>query len=429
MSPGTAINYARLAGDLWQNSAVQAVLNWIIRAWPESCPCVEKPGDGGDRPGQGGKRLIVAHPLTDILMDPNPWDDDTTLWAGTILSFWCDGNAYWRIIRDRGGRVREFEYVPHWAISPYRAKDSTSPGPDFYWMSTMTGRVAVDVWDIVHYRFGRDPYNDMLGMSAWASVNREVYTDNQACNYTATTLRNGGKAWAFVSPAAAGETFDDPIQVRDMIEARTTGDNLNRVVVMDIATKFDFPGPMKDMGIEALRQIPVHRICALAGIAVDSLDLGDAGDHVTFQNQRAADVKSWNTLVSVQRMMGRQLTKQVLWDAHNFNVPRNTLFAGFDQSEVRALQEAKMEKWKAVSDIVDNGILTPTEGRNEIGYDALTEEQWKEVERHAALVKPLPPKPAAPTALVAGNGTGKHAPSGEDVGRMLREQLAGTFAS
>lgn len=38
--PQTAINYAALVGDIWTNSAVQAVLNWIIQAWPESYPCV-----------------------------------------------------------------------------------------------------------------------------------------------------------------------------------------------------------------------------------------------------------------------------------------------------------------------------------------------------------------------------------------------------
>ncbi len=170
---------------------------------------------------------------------------------------------------------------------------------------------------------------------------------------------------------------------------------------MDIATKFDFPPAMREMAMETIRQIPVHRICALAGIAVDSLDLGDSGDHVTFQNQKAADAKSWNKIVSVQRMMGRQLTKQVLWHPRNFAVPRNTLFAGFDYSEVRALQDAKLEKLKVVADIVDAGLLTPTEGRNEVGYDALTEDQWKEVER---LLRRLWPEtgPASTRRMSAG---------------------------
>src|SRR5689334_8869569 len=51
-SPGTSINYATLAGAYWENSACQAVLNWLIRAWPESYPCVK-------RYGEGGKKLVV----------------------------------------------------------------------------------------------------------------------------------------------------------------------------------------------------------------------------------------------------------------------------------------------------------------------------------------------------------------------------------
>lgn len=397
-SPGTAVNYARLAGPYWSNSACQAVLNWIIRAWPESYPCVKKPGEGG-------KKLVVAHPLTDILMDPNPFDDDTTLWGATILSFWCNGNAYWRINRDRGGRVAEFEYVPHWAMMPHRDIDSNSPGPDYYRMWTNHGPIDIDPWNVVHFRFGKDPYNDLLGMSSWLSVDREVYTDNEGCNYTATTLRNRGTAWMIVSPNAADAEIEDPTAVRDLIEARTTGDNRGRVVVLSGGVKVDSPGPMKDMDVTALRAVPVHRICALAGIAVDSLDLGDAGDHVTFQNQKAADAKSWNTLVQVQRMMGRQLTKQVLWNKYNYNVPRNTLFAGFDHSEVRALEVQKGEEWGRLVAAVDKGVLTPDEAREEMGYDGLTAAQKTEIEDHARSLMPAPP--LKPVAAVAGNGTGK----------------------
>ena len=409
ISPGTAVNYGRLAGPYWANSACQAVLNWIIRAWPESYPCVKKPGEGG-------KKLVVAdHPLTRILMNPNDFDDDTTLWGGTVISFWCEGNAYWQIIRDRGGRVAQFDYIPHWAISPYRHPDSKSRGPDFYRMWTTVGPIEVDPADIVHFRFGVDPYNDMLGMSPWNSVSREVYTDNEGCNYTATTLRNRGTAWMIVSPSAADGEIDEPETVRDLIEARTTGDNRGRVVVLTGAVKVDSPGPMKDMDVTALRAVPVHRICALAGISVDSIDLGDAGDHVTFQNQKAADAKSWNTLVQVQRMMGRQLTKQVLWEPKNYNVPPLTLFAGFDHSEVRALEVQKGEEWDRLVKAAKAGVITRDEAREEMGYDAATPEQQKEIEDYLQSFLPEPPAPAEPkpmavipaAAATNGNGTGK----------------------
>ena len=418
-SPGTAINYARVAGEFWQNSACQSVLNWIIRAWPESYPCVKKKG-------MGGKKIEVDHALTQILLNPNTYDDDTTLWGGTILSFWCDGNAYWRINRNRGGQIAEFEYIPHWAITPYREIGSTNPGPDFYWLGTVNGPVKINPWDIVHFRFSKDPYNDMLGISPWGSAVREVYTDNEACNYTATVLRNRGTPWMIVSPAAKDEGFDDPNQLRDLIEARTTGDNRGRVVVIDVGVKVDHPGPMKDMGIEALRQIPVHRICALAGIAVDSLDLGDSGDHVTFQNQKAADLKSWNTLVSVQRMMGRQLTKQVLWEPKNYAVQPNTFFVGFDYSEVRALDAQKAEEWTRIRDAFDSHLISDDEARAEMGYDPFTPEQRTAVEAQIQAELPAVATPKPVPVPHAGNGTGKHAeePVLTDIGSTIRKQIA-----
>lgn len=426
--PGTNLNYSLLAGSFWNNSACQAVLNWIIRAWPESYPCVK-------RPGEGGKKLVVAdHALTRILMNPNEFDDDTVLWAGTIISFWCDGNAYWRINRTKGQKVAEFEYIPHWAVMPHREPDSASPGPDYYRINTLKGPVDADPWDIVHFRFGKDPYNDLLGMSPWNSVNREVYTDNEGCNYTATTLRNRGTAWMIVSPNSADGEIDDPTAVRDLIEARTTGDNRGRVVVLTGGVKIDQPGPMKDMDVTGLRQVPVHRICALAGIAVDSIDLGDAGDHVTFQNQKAADAKSWNTLVQVQRMMGRQLTKQVLWEPRNFNETPLTLFAGFDYSEVRALEVQKGEEWDRILKAIKDGVITRDEGREEMGYDACTDAQKQEIEEYLQSFLPEPPAPPAPKpisgsdapmpAATNGNGTGKHHEP-DDILKQIRQSIAG----
>lgn len=381
-NPGTSINYAAMAGDLWQNSACQSVLNWIVRAWPESYPCVKRK--------RGGKKVVIdEHPLTQLLLNPNAYDDDTTLWAATVVSFWSDGNAYWKINRTRGGQLAEFEYIPHWAIQPKRDQNSSNPGADFYELNTSGGPVRFAPYDIVHFRFGKDPYNDLLGLSSWASVNREVYTDNEAVNYTATTLRNRGSAWMMVSPAGEGE-FEDPGAIRDLIEAKTTGDNRGRVIVLSGATKVDLPPPYKDMGMDGLRRIPETRICALAGIPAMAVGLAAGLERSTFANTEQAEGAAWNTIVAVQRMMGRQLTKQVMWEPKNYGAVPNALayFAGFDYSEVRALQPDTAGEWERIGKAHDRKLLTDDEARAEMGREPFTPEQRAALAQEAQALLP-----------------------------------------
>ncbi len=389
-NPGTNINYSALAGDLWTNSAVQACLNALIRAWPESYPCVKQ------KDASGKKIPLENHPLTAILDNPNEFDDDTVLWAATIVSYWCDGNGYWRINRTRGNKIAEFEFVPHYQICPMRELGSTNPGPDYYRLSFRDRPpIELDPWDVVHFRFGKDPYNDLLGMSAWASVAREVYTDNEAVNYTATTLRNGGAAWMIVSPASPDAQFDKPETVKDLIESTTTGDNRSRVLVFDGSMKADFPPSMKDNAVDTLRRIPETRICAMAGLPAMWVGLAAGLERSTFSNTDQAATAAWQTIVAVQRMMGRQLTKQVLWDKHNYAEPIGQVFAGFDYSEVRALQPDKAVEWERIREQFKASLLTDDEARVEMGYEAFTTAQRSQMLQQAqeAAQAALPPAP------------------------------------
>ena len=51
----------------------------------------------------------------------------------------------------------------------------------------------------MHFRFGLDPENDRKGRSPLAGVLREVFTDDEAANYTASLLRNMGVPGIIVS--------------------------------------------------------------------------------------------------------------------------------------------------------------------------------------------------------------------------------------
>lgn len=379
-SPQTNINYAELVGDIGQNSAVQAVLNRITMAWGESYPCVKR--------AQGDKKVIADdHPLADILHHPNTAYDDTVLWAGTIASFWGDGNAYWGINRNATGALEELVYIPHQCLTPKRFEGSRNPGPDYYEFYDRGKSRKISPLDIVHFRFGIDPWNDMLGMSPWKSVAREVYTDNEALNYINSGLKNGGATWMVASPKHPDAYFDNPAAVKAKIEAQTTGDSRHRVLVMDGATEFTFPPSMKDTGPDALRRTPETRIAALAGFPAIWCGFQAGLERSTYSNTEQAEKDAWRTMVAVQRIMGRQLTMQTIGRPGNFETRYHNkkFYAGFDYSEVRALQPDKALEWDRVGKAYSvYRVITIDEARAEIGYDALTEDQRLEL---------MPPEP------------------------------------
>ena len=394
-SPGTNIDYAALNGNILKNSAVQSCLNALIRAWPESYPCVKKE--------QGEKKVKVPeHPLQEILQSPNSAYDDTVLWAGTITDFWVDGNAYWGMNRDAAG-LREFVYIPQACLTPKRNEGSRNPGPDYYDYYQNGAYRKVKPEDLVHFRFGVNPFNDLEGLSPWASVDREVYSDNEAINYVNSMLKNHGAAWIIAAPKHPEGYFTDPTGVKTKIEAHTAGDNRYRALVMDGATEFTFPPPMKDTGPDALRRTPETRIAALAGLPPIWVGFMAGLERSTYSNTEQAEKDAWRTIVAVQRMMGRQLTRQTIGRPGNFETRwhNRKFFAGFDYSEVRALQPDKEKEWKRVGEAHSvHGLLTLDEARAELGYDAATEEQMLEL-------KPPEPEPTEPGETEPKDGASK----------------------
>jgi hypothetical protein len=412
--PGTSINYAALVGDIWSNSAVQACLNWLWQAWPESTPCIEETKAGAAKPVH-----VDDHPLLQLLLWPNSTYDDTVLWAGTILSFWVDGNAYWLVNRAKNGDAFEFEYVPHMQMCPKRYPDSKSIGADYFEMTRSGKPEEVPVGDVVHFRFGIDPWYTLKGLSGWASVRRHVYTDNAAVNYVANTMRRGGSPWSIWTAESADIVIPDLDATARTIESKTTGDNQGGVLVMDYGLKPNFPPGLEKQAIDSFHRIPETRICALAGIPPMAIGLASGLERSTFSNTEQAQVAAWQTILAVQRMMARQASQQLIrrprdtngkvsyfyqWEQAN---AKRDVWVAFDTSDVRALQPDLVAEWERIGKTYDRGLLTEDEARAEMGYDPMTPKQRAAQQAAKPAVVPVT-IPATATANGNGtNGTGK----------------------
>jgi hypothetical protein len=78
--PGSRRNYARDAGDLWDNSAVGCCLTFITNTFPEAPLVIErKTRDRKWKP-------VDSHQLLRLMRRPNPFMSGTTLWNSTLIS-------------------------------------------------------------------------------------------------------------------------------------------------------------------------------------------------------------------------------------------------------------------------------------------------------------------------------------------------------
>jgi HK97 family phage portal protein len=326
---GTRINYAALVGDLWSNSAVAACLNWIITAFPEAPPCIKEflPN---------GKSNIVhdSFGLTELINNPNDFYDDTVLWAGTVLSYITNGNSYWFVVRDGRGRPAQLWYIPHFQVTPrWDTGDFIS-----YYEYRANGIVTkIPVEDVIHFRFGVDPYNPRLGLAPLASVVREVYTDTEATNYGAAILRNFGTVGGIVSPKDPNASEMDPETFVKLYQAKTTGDKRGEILAWDAPLDVVFPNnnPEK-MALDVIRKYPEARICAVMGIPAMVVGLNVGLERSTFANYEESRSAAWeDCLLPMMRTLGKQATRQLL--RRDYKAADN-YFIGFNTAEIRVMQ-------------------------------------------------------------------------------------------
>lgn len=363
---GSNRDYATLAGDMWENSAVSACLNWMITSFQDAVPRVfEEQADGKLTPYQ-------KHALNDLLLNPNDAYDDTVLWAGTLISFIVRGNGYWRIVWSRRGMPLELWYVPHRQVRPRWATD----GKEFighYDMLVDGENEPVPIEEMVHFRFGLNPYNQREGMSPLDSVRREVFSDNEATNYGASILSNMGMVTGVAMPKDANQLSFDPIRFARIWKEKTTGDQRGNILAIDTAMDFFFPDVTPEkMALDTIRKYPESRICAVMGIPAMVVGLQTGLERSTFSNYKEARTAAWqDTLLPIQRIMGRQLTRQLL---RRMPEQSNAYQVGFDTSRIDVLQPDKAAENKDIRETFKANIITRAEAREMMGRDSKPED-------------------------------------------------------
>lgn len=360
----TRFDYEREV-DPMQNSAVAACLNWIMRTFPEAPITLFQEGDDGER------EMVVGHPLTMLLMNPNPHHSWATLIMATLVDWLTGGNAYWLKVRSAAGRVVELWWVPVFTMKPKWPTGGDTFISHYEYRPGGGAPVRIEVEDVVHLQWGIDPNNVRLGWSPIKSVLREIFTDDEAANFTASLLRNMGVPGAIISPAEKEVTIDpdEGELVKEQWRQSFGGDRRGDVMVASAKTEVKvLSWSPQQMDLGKLRQIPEERVTAVLGIPAAVVGLGTGLEQTkvgaTMRELREQAYESG--IIPLQRLLALIITRQLLVDFDD----TGRFEVGFDLRNVRVLQEDENALHARLREDLIKGGITRAEFRKATGHEA-----------------------------------------------------------
>lgn len=361
----TRYDYAREIGDGSNNSIVMACVLWICRNFPEAPVRVSMINRKGE---------VVPdenHELKLLLDTPNSFYPGELLWSATLADRTISGNAYWLKVRSAVGRVVELWWIPSTMIEPKWPDDGSvfishyeyRPGPDAF---------RIETQDIVHFRYHTfDPRNMRKGISPIRSLAREIFTDDEAANYTAAMLRNVGVPPVVISPGVdASPTQEELEQTKQRYQEVTTGDARGQALIMSGPTQVTTLGfNPQQMDVGNIRNVPEERVTAALGLQAAVIGLGTGLQNTkvgaTMAEMREACYE--NNLIPTQRLMASELRTQLVPE---FGDVRK-LKLDFDLSKVRVLQDDQNELHARARENLNAGLWTLNRALEEVGDEPM----------------------------------------------------------
>lgn len=367
---GSQFDYQTEAGNLWENSIVLSCIRWISDNLPAAILGV---GENDESPDWD-----PDHPAAQLIAHPNKDYDGATLWAGTVLSLVCDGNAYWRKVRARSGAPVELWWVPSFRCSPVWPRD----GSEFisgYEMQVDGKCIPFRKADIVHlHNSVIDPMNERKGISPLRAALREICTDNEAATYTSALLRNSGVPGALMSPDGVGRD-GQPIQfsekqradLKTVYKQDFTGDMRGGVLVSSLPIKLQqFPFNPEQMRIDFAHEWAESRICSLLGIhpEVIGLQVGTKNSSAKAGHEDRRRAAYEGLIVPYQDLLARQLTMQLLdvETTGDFEYGHKKVF-GWNRGGVSILSESAQDLYERAEMAYHAGFITRNEARAMVG--------------------------------------------------------------
>lgn len=361
--PRSYRNYQRDVSDGAQSSIVLACVGWICRNFPEA-PVKLEQKKGTDW------EIVDDHDMLDLLERPNPFYSGVAMWHATLFDWTVYGNAYWIKVKSRGGKLLQLWYTPQSLIRPVADDKKFIKGYEY--CPPGYEPIKLDVEDVVHFRNGIDPRDIRMGRSPLMSLFREIFTDDEAANFTASLLANFGVPGVIIAPAAMnGSPFQLEIDAESIKEEYMRGfggDKRGEPMILTAPTDIKVLSfSPQQMDVKSLRRVPEERVTAVLGLNAMVVGLGAGLEHSTFSNYAESREAAYeNNIMPTQRLMSAELKHQLLSDYVAEGELRQWR-VGFDHTQVRALQEDQTALYTRANLAVAGGWATVAEARQSVG--------------------------------------------------------------
>lgn len=391
----TNVDYSRV--DPLANSAVMAIILRICRTFPEA------PIRVNERQTDGTLQPLSDHAMTALINRPNPYYSGELLWMATAAEFSAGGNAYWLKVRSARGRVVELWWMPASLIEPKWPEDGRTFISHYEYKPG--GRTeTIDPADVIHFRFGFDPKNVRKGLSPIASALREVYSDDEAANFSGALLRNLGVPGVIItadSNTSIDETTADT--VKQSFKDKFGGDKRGEPMVLSGGGKVSIVSfSPEQMDLKSLRRLPEERISAVLGFPAVVAGLGAGLDRSTYNNMAEAREDAYEAnIMPTKRLMAAELKAQLLPEFVGEDT--NQFVIDYDYSMVRVLQDDQDKLAARVDRLVRGGWVTVGAAKRMIGQPATDADDYYLRPVNVVAVPladggnpPTPPPPPAP---------------------------------
>jgi HK97 family phage portal protein len=350
--PRTGYNYRGDVAQGLDSNVIMSPVGWVMRNFTEAEPVVER------RIEKAWER-VDEHPVETLLAAPNPFYDGDTLLKATLISYTLDGNGYWWKIRNGYGAVAALWYLPHFLVTPKWPQDGSAFISHYEYRPGGTAEaVNIAVRNIVHFRNGLDPRNVRFGFSQIKPVLREVFTDEEASNFSAAILRNMGVPGGVIAPKGdARPTVEQAQQLKEYMKSAFTGDKRGEWLALGFPTEIQqFGFDPNNLMLGNLRDIAEERVCAALGIPSAVVGFGSGMQQTkvgaTMKEMRK---EAWDSCITpMQHTIARQIGRQLLPD---FQSQLRRFRVRFDNSSFAASQEEEMERAQRVALLAEKGIL------------------------------------------------------------------------
>lgn len=354
-SPRSGYDYASEVGDVTTNATAAICIAWMQRA------LTEVPFQVVDVNEDGEENKVPNHPLTELMNRPAKHWTRRRLMSAVIHDLMGGGNSYLFKAREGGvGKPGELTWFHRHSI---KAVPDSLNFIKYYERWVNGRREEIDPENIVHLRFGVNPWASWEGITPWFYLNTYFSTDNQASIFSEAILRNGGGIAGAVAPKDPATILDEGVMrvIKASLDGQIKGHNAGSWPVLQGGMELLKMGfSPEEMTLDKLQTYPQDMICAAIGLSTLLLDLPSGKDTRTYANKaeaREAAVEQ-NVIPSLAQICD-EMDVQLLPE---FDEDPNR-HCSFDLSRMRILQPDIDKQFERQTKAVGGPWMTRNEAR------------------------------------------------------------------